>query len=94
MRCRACTDELSGIVASISTMPAGIEYIHSYAYCSPCDLYTRETYKDNWTGDADIFVETMDRGVAESKIAQIRGCPAPTDKFCDCPVHRSIGVGW
>lgn len=94
MRCHACKEETPGVVAAIATMPSGIEYIHSYVYCSACDLYTRETYKDNWTGDADIFVETMSRGVAESKIAQIRGCPSPTDKTCGCPVHLAIGVGW
>jgi len=94
IKCHNCKQDSTATVASISTMAAGIEYIHCYVFCKPCDLFTRDTYKDNWSGDADIFIETMTREVAEEKIAQIAQCPTPNDKFCRCPIHEKIGVGW
>ena len=94
MQCLECEEEIPKGVASIATIAAGIEYVHSYWFCTACNLYTRSTYKDNWSGDADIFGETMSREVGDSKVATIRDCPSPRDKFCLCPVHKAIGVGW
>ena len=38
MQCLECNQKIPEGVASIATMAAGIEYTHSYWFCTACNL--------------------------------------------------------
>ncbi len=81
-------------VASISGGIMGDEYIESYFFCSPCNVYTVEICHDRFLGEEEVSVRgPVPRSEGDAKIALIEQCPRPWDKKCRCPAHRSYFEG-
>lgn len=93
MDCLDCGAELPSPVATFCTKPAGEEYVHSWFFCAPCDVYSRETWVDRWSGSV-TYVDRIEREAGDRTIGLIAQCPQPKNEKCDCPVHQSVGVGW
>jgi hypothetical protein len=93
MKCIDCGAELRFPVATFATRPAGDEYVHSWFFCTDCDLYSRETWVDRWSGSV-TYVDRIERAQGDQTIGLIAQCPQPKNDKCNCLVHQSVGVGW
>jgi hypothetical protein len=87
--CTKCRAPLPERIAFICGNVFGDEYIESYFHCAHCGLYTREVYRDRFSGEDSVTVEgPLAAAEGQNRIAMIRRCPSPADKHCGCPAHR------
>jgi len=93
MNCVDCGKPLPPRVAGLATRPAGDEYVHSWFFCRPCGVYTRETWIDRWSGTS-THIDRVEKDAGDRMIALIAQCPRALDDKCDCIVHQTVGVGW
>ncbi len=73
----------------------GDEYIESYWRCKSCGTYTKETYHDRFSGEADSSVSgPISPQEGDAVVATIKECKNPSDKRCKCAVHRKMSGGY
>ena len=100
MRCSKCGKEFDKqrgeeAVASISGGIMGDEYIESFYFCSVCQVYTVEIYRDRFLGEEEISSRgPVPKSEGEAQIELIRQCSRPWDKKCRCEAHRSYFGSW
>jgi hypothetical protein len=85
--CRAALSDAERI-ASICGDVFGDEYIDTFYLCARCGTYSRESYRDRFSGPDSARVDTLDAAKAQSLIELIRTCPSPADEHCRCAGHR------
>jgi hypothetical protein len=81
-------------VASIAGGIMGDEYVESYYFCGPCQIYTVEIYHDRFLGEGEVSVRgPVPKAEGDEKIELIRQCSEPWDKKCRCKAHLSYFDG-
>ena len=84
-----------GRVAFICASIMGDEYIESWYFCTGCQVYTLEDYRDRFSGEDDVSVrDPIDKATGDAKVALIKQCPKPQSKRCRCPAHREYFGSW
>ena len=100
MVCSKCGKELEdgeggARVASISGSVMGDEYIDSFYFCSDCEVYTKEAYRDSFSGsDSSSVVGPISKEEGDEKVKLIRECDTPWNKRCRCKAHREYFGSW
>jgi hypothetical protein len=96
MICANCGADLGGFedrAAFICVEVMGDEYIHSFWACDACGYYTDESFRDSFTTGEHTL--GGNRAISPERgreiVEEIRRCPDPSDKRCDCAVHRKWG---
>jgi hypothetical protein len=88
-------DGQDGPVAVICGGIMGDEYIESWYFCAGCQVYTKENYRDRFSGEDDVSGHgPIDKATGDAKVALIQQCPRPRSKRCRCPAHREYFGGW
>jgi hypothetical protein len=81
-------------VASISGSFLGDEYTESLYFCEQCQVYTVEVFRDQFLGEAGVFVRgPVPKPEGEAQVLLIRQCSTPWDKSCRCSFHREYFNG-
>lgn len=87
--CAGCEAEIPDRVAFICGDLFGDEYIEPFYRCGICGAYTRKVYRDRFFGEGQMTLQgPIEAEVAESQIALMRRCPAPSDEDCRCAAHE------
>nr|AIF06758.1 hypothetical protein [uncultured marine group II/III euryarchaeote KM3_195_B08] len=75
--------------AFISIEKGGDERIYSYFFCTECDKYTVELFRDLFvTGGSEISTFQRDKEEGNKEVLLILDCPSPEDKNCKCSTHK------
>jgi hypothetical protein len=76
-------------VAFMSGLIMGDECVESYYLCGQCGVYTVEVYWDLFSGGEEVSTRgPVSKEVGDAKVALIRQCPEPWEKYCRCKAHR------
>ncbi len=88
--CPACRAALTQAerVASICGDVFGDEYIDTFYRCARCGAYSRESFRDRFSGPSSARTEALEAQAAEALIELVRRCPSPADEDCRCEAHR------
>lgn len=89
--CPHCRSGLISKDASISLLLLnGNEETVSVYYCPKCQKYYMRGFEDVFIGEPDYKIwsyGSFSEEKGEEMIKQIKSCPNPFDKHCDCPAH-------
>ena len=94
MKCSSCGKEFGkgnedGHIASMSGSVMGDEYIDSYYFCTVCNVFTVEHYRDSFTGgDRATITGPIKKADGDERVALIKKCSDPMDKKCRCEAHK------
>jgi hypothetical protein len=98
MKCSKCGREFDQYGKDGERVPTiygdaqGYECSDSYYFCRRCEVYTVKTVHESFpSGDLDTTTRgPVSKEQGDAKVALIRRCPTPTDKWCHCEAHRAI----
>lgn len=96
MRCMQCKRPfIAGErIASMSGSIMGDEHTDSYFLCPVCDVYTVESWRDDFTGLETVNCSgPVARKTGDARVELIRKCSRPWDKKCRCDAHRAYFGG-
>ena len=87
--CARCNKVLEGsAAASISGNIMGDEYIESWYLCTARGVYTKEVYRDRFSGESSVLTSrSVEKASGDVQVALIRNCLSPWDKNCRCSSH-------
>jgi len=92
MVCQQCKHDFLNEerAASMSGSILGDEYTDAYFLCPICQLYTKVSWRDNFTGFETMSISgPIPRGEGDAAVALINRCSRPWDKKCRCEAHRT-----
>lgn len=88
--CLECRSPLEKPEAVIVICPRSDAISCRYYLCPKCDVWTVERWEDDFMGDDRRLLEgPYPRASGDAAVAKIRQCPTPSDKWCDCDVHKA-----
>ncbi|MCE9582527.1 MAG: hypothetical protein K8T20_08550 [Planctomycetes bacterium] len=97
LTCGKCGADLGPVQrrkAFISVFVYGDEETRSWYFCGACRVWMVEEYLDVFIGDSRVAVRgPFPEGACEADVALAKTCPAPGDKWCECPAHKKLGPG-
>jgi hypothetical protein len=91
MNCIQCNREFlkEEHIAAISGGIMGDEYTDSYYLCPVCRVYTKASWRDDFTGSETMNLSgPISEQEGNERVALIKKCSDPWDKKCRCAAHR------
>ncbi len=80
--------EMASIIRGISC--CGGDVSHHVFRCSKCGKHYLSTFFDHTDFDrGQFFIYELGKAEAEGVAAELKKCPTPNAKGCDCPVHTA-----
>lgn len=73
--------------SGISILAGGEEHINTYLQCDNCSKYFVETYCDRFCEENSNSLTELNPEIAKRNIEEIKKCPNPHNKLCNCDVH-------
>lgn len=95
MNCSKCGHDLGDYRtrrALFCSLGQGDEYTDSWWFCPDCGVYTVDVVRDSFATDEAEHIHVrgpISKVDGDAELREIAKCPDPTDKFCDCPLHRA-----
>ena len=99
IKCSKCekvleTDKENKRIAIISGSIMGDEYTESYIFCTECQVYTVEIYRDRFLGPEQVSIKgPLSKEEGDKIINIIKKCPEPWNKKCRCNAHHEYFRG-
>lgn len=88
--CSGCARPLTRRAGGISLFALGDEVIETWYLCPSCDQWTVDVWLDRFMGEGEARVRgPLPRAHGDERVARIRACPDPGNKWCECEVHGS-----
>lgn len=93
MKCSHCEAPMNvnrDKVASFCTMGQGDEYTDRYWVCRKCGWFLRRSFRESFASqeETEYGSTALEPEKGQAIIDLIKKCPKPTDKWCDCEVHK------
>jgi hypothetical protein len=82
-------------IASMSGSIMGDEYTDSYFLCPVCRVYTKASWRDDFTGGETMSTSgPISRHEGDERVELISKCARPWDKKCRCAAHLAYFGNW
>ena len=89
VKCLQCGKEFLKPKISIAGRISGNERIDSFYYCEDCQLYTIETFWDEFMGDdSNSFRGPIPKEEGDKQVEFLNQCKDRGNKICRCEIHK------